>query len=206
MFTSRAEYRLLLREDNADARLTPVGRGLGVVDDARWRVFEGKRDALERERARLQSIVVRPDDVPLAHPLSPLAREATAASLLRRPDVDHADLTALARVGPSPALDAMAGEAREQVAKSLEIEARYSGYIERQGRDVARTRDAEATRLPADIDYAAVRGLSNEILEKLSRIRPQTIGQASRVSGMTPAAISLLLVHLKKGQASRRSA
>ena len=206
MFTSRAEYRLMLREDNADARLTPVGRALGVVDDRRWRSFEAKREALGRERARLEAVVVRPSDVPACHPLAPLGRETRAAELLRRPEVDHAALTALERVGAAEAFAAMTGEEREQAAKSLEIEARYAGYIERQSRDIERSRGAETTRLPADLDYAAVRGLSNEACEKLARIRPETIGQAARVPGLTPAAISLLLVHLKRDRAARRSA
>ncbi len=209
MFTSRAEYRLLLREDNADSRLTPAGRRLGVVGDARWRAFEQKREALERERARLDAIVVRPADVPATHPLAPLAREATAGSLLRRPEVSWAELTRLDRVGAGDPLGGLCGlspETAEQAVRSLEIEARYAGYIERQGREIERSRGAEATPLPDDLDYERVSGLSNEIREKLARIRPRTIGQAGRVSGMTPAAISLLLVHLKKRGHGRRSA
>jgi tRNA uridine 5-carboxymethylaminomethyl modification enzyme len=206
MFTSRAEFRLMLREDNADARLTPVGRELGVVDDARWQIFENKREALEAERARLEAIVVRPFDVPAAHSLAPLKRETPAADLLRRPDVRYEDLVALARVGPGERFGRLSAETREQAAKSLEIDARYSGYIDRQGREIERSESAESTRLPDDIDYASVRGLSNEVREKLLRIRPETIGQAARVSGMTPAAISLLLVHLKKNSAARRRA
>jgi tRNA uridine 5-carboxymethylaminomethyl modification enzyme len=206
MFTSRAEYRLLLREDNADLRLTPVGRELGVVDDPRWDLFERKHAALAAERQRLDAIVVRATDVPDSHALAPLKRETSAGQLLRRPDVDYAVLSALARVGSGAAVQALADEQREQVIRSLEIEARYSGYIERQGRDIERSRGAEATRLPEDLDYASVRGLSNEVREKLARIRPETIGQAGRVSGMTPAAISLLLVHLKKERGARRRA
>ena len=192
MFTSRAEYRLMLREDNADLRLTPTGRELKVVDDRRWQSFSQKREALERERARLDSIMVRPAD------MAGLSREATAGNLLRRPGIARADLTALATVGEGEALAGLPPEIREQAVQSLEIEARYSGYIERQGREIERSRRAEATSLPADFDYAGVRGLSNEVREKLARIRPETIGQAGRVSGMTPAAISLLLVHLRK--------
>jgi len=206
MFTSRAEYRLMLREDNADTRLTPVGRQLGIVDDHRWRSFERKRDAFEQERSRLGAIVVRPTDIPAGHPLAPLKREATAASLLRRPDVGHDDLVALDCVGPSDAFAITTAEECEQAIRSLEIEARYAGYIERQGREIRRSEGAEATKLPADIDYAKVIGLSNEVREKLARIRPETIGQAGRVSGMTPAAISILLVHLKKGREARLSA
>ena len=214
MFTSRAEYRLMLREDNADLRLTPAGRDLGVVDERRWQSFARKREALDRERARLDSIMVRPSDVmagatDLANGASPagviadsalagLAREATAGNLLRRPGIARADLTALATVGEGEALAGLPPEIREQAVQSLEIEARYAGYIERQGREIERSRRAEATTLPADFDYARVRGLSNEVREKLARIRPETIGQAGRVSGMTPAAISLLLVHLRR--------
>jgi tRNA uridine 5-carboxymethylaminomethyl modification enzyme len=206
MFTSRAEYRLMLREDNADARLTPAGRELGVVDDLRWASFSRKQEALAREQSRLESVVVRPADVPPGHALSPLKRETTAAQLLRRPDIGHAELTKLAGVGPGPALAELTDAESEQATRSLEIEARYAGYIARQGREIERSRGAERTRLPADLDYAAVSGLSNEVREKLARIRPETIGQAGRVSGMTPAAISLLLVHLKKEAAARKRA
>lgn len=206
MFTSRAEYRLLLREDNADQRLTPVGRELGLVDDTRWTAFERKREALAREQQRLAGIVVRSTDVPESHTLSPLKRETPAAELLRRPDLDYAELTALGRVGSGDAFSGMAPEQAEQAIRHLVIEARYQGYVERQSRDIARSRAAEVTALPADIDYSSVSGLSNEIREKLERIRPQTIGQAGRVSGVTPAAISLLLVHLKKAGQRARSA
>jgi tRNA uridine 5-carboxymethylaminomethyl modification enzyme len=206
MFTSRAEYRLLLREDNADLRLTPVGRELGVVDDYRWRVFGQKQEALASERRRLEGIVVRPSDVPEGHALAPMKRETSAGHLLRRPELAWADLARLARVGAGEAFAGLSDEQREQAVRSLEIEARYSGYIERQGREIERSRGAESTCLPVDLDYAAVGGLSNEVREKLARIRPETIGQASRVSGMTPAAISLLLVYLKKERGSRRSA
>jgi tRNA uridine 5-carboxymethylaminomethyl modification enzyme len=203
MFTSRAEYRLMLREDNADTRLTPIGRRLGVVDDRRWSAFERKRDALDKERTRLEGITIRPADVPADHPLAPLKRDATAASLLKRPDAGHDCLLTLPRVGAADAFAGMSPEDREQATRSLEIEARYAGYIERQGREIERSLGAEATSLPADIDYAAVQGLSNEVREKLARVRPETIGQAGRVAGMTPAAISLLLVHLKKSRAAR---
>jgi tRNA uridine 5-carboxymethylaminomethyl modification enzyme len=206
MFTSRAEYRLLLREDNADVRLTPVGRELGVVDDHRWASFERRRESLIAERARLDAICLRPEDVPAAHVLAPLKREATALSLLRRPEVSHAALTELARVGASGIFDGLEPEEREQTLRSLEIDARYAGYIERQSREIERSQDAEATRLPPDLDYAAVTGLSHEVREKLTRVRPETIGQAGRVAGMTPAAISLLLVHLKKGRVARLNA
>jgi tRNA uridine 5-carboxymethylaminomethyl modification enzyme len=221
MFTSRAEYRLMLREDNADLRLTGIGRELGVVDDRRWQSFDQKREALDKERARLDAIIVRPTDVPAGatmdalteapteapteSPLAALSREASAGNLLRRPGITHADLTSLPIVGAGESFDTLPPEVREQAVQSLEIEARYSGYIERQGREIERSRRAEATTLPANLDYAKVRGLSNEVREKLARIRPETIGQAGRVSGMTPAAISLLLVHLRKDRRSGQS-
>jgi tRNA uridine 5-carboxymethylaminomethyl modification enzyme len=200
MFTSRAEYRLTLREDNADRRLTPIGRRLGVVDDEQWRDFEIKREAIERETARLRGAVVRPADVPPGHLLAPLGRDARAIELLRRPEVRYADVVGLARVGASKPIDALEPEPREQVAEALETEARYAGYVERQSREIERHRRAAETALPADFDYRTVKGLSNEVREKLERIRPTDIGQASRIAGMTPAAISLLLIHLKKRQ------
>ena len=198
MFTSRAEYRLSLREDNADLRLTPQGRELGVVDDERWRAFEARRDWLASEAARLSDIVVRPTDVGEDSTLSPLARDASAYALLRRPELSYRDVTALPRVGASAALAAVDAEAAEQWVGSLEIEAHYAGYVARQRDDIEQQRMHDSTALPADLDYARVQGLSNEIREKLGRIRPDDIGQAARISGMTPAAISLLLVHLKK--------
>ena len=198
MFTSRAEYRLSLREDNADLRLTPKGRELGVVDDERWRAFEARRDWLASEAARLSDIVVRPTDVGEDSTLSPLARDASAYALLRRPELSYRDVTALPRVGASAALAAVEAEAAEQWVGSLEIEAHYAGYVARQRDEIEQQRRHDSTALPADLDYARVQGLSNEIREKLGRIRPDDIGQAARISGMTPAAISLLLVHLKK--------
>jgi len=198
MFTSRAEYRLSLREDNADLRLTPQGRELGVVDDERWRAFEARRDWLASEAARLSDIVVRPTDVGEDSTLSPLARDASAYALLRRPELSYRDVTALPRVGASAALAAVEAEAAEQWVGSLEIEAHYAGYVARQRDEIEQQRRHDSTALPADLDYARVQGLSNEIREKLGRIRPDDIGQAARISGMTPAAISLLLVHLKK--------
>ena len=198
MFTSRAEYRLSLREDNADLRLTPKGRELGVVDDERWRAFEARREWLSSEAARLSDIVVRPTDVGEDSTLSPLARDASAYALLRRPELSYRDVTALPRVGASAALAAVEAEAAEQWVGSLEIEAHYAGYVARQRDEIEQQRRHDSTALPADLDYARVQGLSNEIREKLGRIRPNDIGQAARISGMTPAAISLLLVHLKK--------
>jgi tRNA uridine 5-carboxymethylaminomethyl modification enzyme len=203
MFTSRAEFRLSLREDNADSRLTPVGRELGVVGDERWREFEARRDWLATEAARLRGIVVKPADVPAGGAIEPLAREVNAYDLLRRPAVAYADLVALARLGPSAALDLVDAERVEQRVASLEIEAHYAGYVERQGVEIERHKRQADTELPIDFDYARVNGLSNEIREKLMRIRPNDIGQAARISGMTPAAISLLLIHLKKSRARR---
>jgi tRNA uridine 5-carboxymethylaminomethyl modification enzyme len=200
MFTSRAEYRLSLREDNADLRLTPVGRELGVVDDARWRAFEARREWLATEAARLGEIVVRPGDVPAGSALGPLARDATAYTLLRRPELAYSDVAALPRVGESAALAALAPEAAQLWVGSLEIEAHYAGYVARQRDEIERQRLHDSTELPADLDYSRVHGLSNEIREKLGRIKPRDIGQAARISGMTPAAISLLLVHLKKSK------
>jgi tRNA uridine 5-carboxymethylaminomethyl modification enzyme len=204
MFTSRAEYRLTLREDNADLRLTPVGRQLGVVGDERWRSFETRREWLATETKRLREIMVRPTDVPADHALAPLGRETAAHALLRRSDVDYDEVTALERVGVCAALAELEPEVAEQLVHSLQVEARYAGYIGRQSEEIERQKRQTTTALPAGFDYAQVRGLSNEVREKLERIRPQSIGQAARISGVTPAAVSLLLIHLKKQQ--RKSA
>lgn len=203
MFTSRAEHRLMLREDNADVRLTPRGRELGLVDDERWAVYTAKRAAVEAETARLRGRLLRPGDVPgdsaLARALGGgLSREVHALELLRRPGVDHAMLTVLPAVGPGPTPPGLHDEAIEQVAAQVETTIRYEGYIARQQADIERSHRQQGTRLPEDLDYADVQGLSNEVREKLSRCRPVDIGQASRISGVTPAAISLLLIHLKK--------
>ncbi|WP_423822597.1 tRNA uridine-5-carboxymethylaminomethyl(34) synthesis enzyme MnmG [Salinisphaera sp. SPP-AMP-43] len=204
MFTSRAEHRLLLREDNADQRLTPAGRDLGLVDDARWAAFTAKRDAVVAEQSRLAAITIKPQDLGedrgaalLGNPL----KEATlAAELLKRPGIGHADLTSLAVIGPANTGELWA-EAAAAVGEQVEIQAKYAGYIARQADEIERAAAHEATALPADIDYTAVTGLSNELSGKLAEVRPATIGQASRIPGMTPAAISLLLVHLKKSGA-----
>ena len=198
MFTSRAEYRLSLREDNADLRLTPRGRELGIVDDERWWRFETKQDVIRSETERLAGIVVRPQDVPAGSRIGPLRRDTSAQQLLRRPECGYDDLVALPRVGAGDDAGRLSGEMYSQVAGQLEIQARYQGYIERQARDVERQRRHRSTPLPAGLDYASVRGLSNEVREKLARVRPSSIGQASRISGVTPAAVSLLLIHLKK--------
>ena len=196
MFTSRAEYRLLLREDNADLRLTETGRRLGVVDDARWHAFTAKREAIERESQRLRETWIRPAqfaEADLQRVLQgPLGRESRAAELLRRPEVTYPELMSLPGVGP--------GEVDPYVAEQVEIQVKYAGYIERQRVEIERQRRHEALALPADFDYGQVRGLSREVSEKLSRQRPHTLGQAGRIPGVTPAAISLLLVHLKRGR------
>jgi len=198
MFTSRAEYRLTLREDNADLRLTPIGRELGVVVDERWRQFEARREWLATETQRLHGVVVKPADVPAGGAFEPLAREVSAYGLLRRPGITYADVVGLPRVGRSVALESLEAELIEQRTNSLEIDAHYAGYVERQGVEIERQKRQGDTPLPADLDYAQVNGLSNELREKLTRVRPIDIGQATRISGMTPAAISLLLIHVKK--------
>lgn len=198
MFTSRAEYRLSLREDNADLRLTPVGRELGLVDDERWRSFEVKQSVIRSETERLAGIVVRPQDVPADSRLGPLRRDTKAQQLLRRPECRYDDLVALPRVGAGSDAGQLNEEMYSQVAGQLEIQARYQGYIERQSRDIERQRRQQSMPLPAGMDYSRVQGLSNEVREKLARVRPASIGQASRIAGVTPAAVSLLLIHLKK--------
>jgi tRNA uridine 5-carboxymethylaminomethyl modification enzyme len=195
MFTSRAEYRLSLREDNADLRLTEIGRRLGLVDDRRWDAFARKREAIAREQERLKSTWVNPKLLPQAEAERVLGqaieREYALQDLLRRPDVDYAALMTLPGAGP--------GVDDAQVAEQVEIQAKYHGYIERQREEVARSEHSENTRLPRDIDYGTLRGLSVEVQQKLNRFRPETIGQAARISGITPAAISVLLVHAKRG-------
>jgi tRNA uridine 5-carboxymethylaminomethyl modification enzyme len=197
MFTSRAEYRLLLREDNADLRLTPAGRELGLVDDARWRLFEAKRTAIAAEQDRLARILVRPDGA-AEGATAGLRREQRALELLKRPDVTHASLCALTAVGPRERGAWETDEIGEQIEAQVEIQARYDGYVQRQEQEIARAREHAATPLPAGLDYASVRGLSSEIRQKLGALRPASLAQAARVPGVTPVAISLLLVHLKK--------
>jgi tRNA uridine 5-carboxymethylaminomethyl modification enzyme len=196
MFTSRAEYRLLLREDNADLRLTESGRKIGVVDDTRWRAFANKRDAIEDERGRLMRTWVRPEVIADSQARrvlgQDLKRELTLFDLLRRPEISYSQLMTL------PGAGAGAGAVDPAVAQQVEIQAKYAGYIDRQRAEIERHRRHEETRLPTNLDYDSVHGLSAEIRQTLSRLQPVTLGQAARVPGVTPAAVSLLLVHLKK--------
>jgi len=203
MFTSRAEYRLSLREDNADLRLTARGRDLKLVDDARWEFFQRKRAAVAAEIARLAGAVVHPADVDpklLAKLGAPLSREAHAFDLLRRPELEYDDLQHAAPAASPFAAGDWRGDERlsEQVKLQVDVQAKYSGYLKRQGDEIDRHRRHEELRLPADIDYGQVSGLSNEARQCLSNVRPETLGQAARIPGLTPAAVSLLLVHLKK--------
>jgi tRNA uridine 5-carboxymethylaminomethyl modification enzyme len=197
MFTSRAEYRLILREDNADLRLTEHGRQLGLVDDVRWSVFEQKREAIVAEEQRLKSSWVRPG-TPEAEAIAerfatPLTHEYNLLNLLARPEIDYAALIEITGAGVTD----------QQVAEQVEIKTKYAGYIDRQQDEIQRLRASENTRLPQDMDYSTISGLSREIQHKLGEARPQTLGQASRIPGVTPAAISLLLIHLKKRGAGR---
>jgi tRNA uridine 5-carboxymethylaminomethyl modification enzyme len=194
MFTSRAEHRLLLREDNADQRLTEIGYRLGLVDEARWRAFSAKREAIEKEQRRLRSTMVFPDrgaGPALRETLGEtLSKEQNLLELLKRPGVTYAGLMSVPELGP--------GTDDPSVAEQVEVQAKYAGYISRQQQEIERTRRHDETLLPDDLDYAAVQGLSNEVRSKLQAHRPATLGQAARISGVTPAAVSLLLVHLKK--------
>ncbi len=203
MFTSRAEYRLTLREDNADSRLTPTGRELGLVDDARWSVFNDKQATVAAEQTRLDGIVLQPDRLSENDEIligKALQRECTAGDLLRRPELDYAAVSGLSTVGALDATGLENDEQREQVELQLEVQAKYAGYIDRQEREIAKHARQESLRLPEDIDYDAVDGLSNEARQRLAAARPATLGQASRLEGMTPSAVSLLLIHLKKRQ------
>ncbi len=194
MFTSRAEYRLILREDNADSRLTEKGRELGLVDDTRWSAFSEKMESIEKESNRLASLVIRPDSA-AAKALNqqikdPISRAYKVQELLRRPDLSYQTLMQLPEMGEAVS--------DPKVAEQVEIQVKYAGYIDRQKDEVERNLRNENTSLPLDMDYTQVKGLSNEVAQKLANIKPETIGQASRVAGITPAAISLLLVYLKK--------
>ncbi|MFJ5446556.1 tRNA uridine-5-carboxymethylaminomethyl(34) synthesis enzyme MnmG [Methylobacillus methanolivorans] len=203
MFTSRAEYRLMLREDNADMRLTEAGRKLGLVDDVRWEAFQRKQEAIEREQQRLRRTFIHPQHVPQEQLQQVfgkvLEREYSMFELLRRPEVSYEALLTLPQAGE--------GEADPQVRQQLEIAAKYQGYIDRQAEEIERLKDSEHYKLPMDMDYGEVHGLSIEVQQKLNKQKPETIGQAGRISGVTPAAISLLLVHLKrKGRKSNQAA
>ena len=202
MFTSRAEYRLMLREDNADLRLTTKGRELGLVDDLRWAAFNEKIEQIELERQRLKQSWIHPQHASLAQVntllKTPLSREASLEDLIRRPEVTYKDLMQIEGVGP--------GLAMQDAAEQVEIQIKYEGYINRQQDEIAKQERNENTRLPAGFDYSVVKGLSNEVVLKLNQAQPETMGQASRISGITPAAISLLLVYLKKQGLLRKSA
>ncbi|MBW3528750.1 tRNA uridine-5-carboxymethylaminomethyl(34) synthesis enzyme MnmG [Shewanella sp. NKUCC05_KAH] len=202
MFTSRAEYRLLLREDNADIRLTAKGRELGLVDDTRWAAFSEKLESIELELQRLRAQWVHPNS-PLIHALNPhlntpISREASFEELLRRPEMDYSKLMQIEGFGP--------GLEDLQAAEQVQIQVKYSGYIQRQQEEINKAVRNENTGLPLTLDYKEVPGLSNEVIAKLNNHKPETIGQASRISGITPAAISILLVHLKKRGLLRKSA
>lgn len=198
MFTSRAEYRLILREDNADLRLTETGHKLGLVDDQRWQAFNSKREAIATERQRLETTRIHPGtsggDAANSHLRQPMNRDQTLAELLRRPEINYRHIADMAE-----------GQADDPaVADQVEIEIKYEGYISRQADEIERLRRNENTRLPDDIDFDAIGGLSNEIKQKLKEVRPETVAQASRIQGVTPAAISQVLVHLKKRDLLRK--
>lgn len=194
MFTSRAEYRLLLREDNADHRLTELGRQIGLVDDERWQAFNIKMEMVEQELQRLKGQWIHPDHsaVSRLNPLlkNPVSREHSLEELIRRPEMTYQSLMAIDELGP--------GISDPVAAEQVEIQIKYAGYIARQMDEIAKTQRHENTLLPRDLDYSKISGLSNEVVNKLSDARPETIGKASRISGITPAAISLLLVYMKK--------
>ncbi|MGK9066421.1 tRNA uridine-5-carboxymethylaminomethyl(34) synthesis enzyme MnmG [Stutzerimonas chloritidismutans] len=198
MFTSRAEYRLILREDNADLRLTEKGRELGLVDDRRWESFERKREAIQREEQRLRSTWVRPGtaegEAVAARFGTPLAHEYNLLNLLARPEIDYHSLMAVTGHGVEDV----------QVAEQVEIKTKYAGYIDRQQDEITRLRASESVTLPVDLDYTTISGLSKEIQHKLTLARPETLGQASRIPGVTPAAVSLLMIHLKKRNAGQK--
>ena len=202
MFTSRAEYRLQLREDNADLRLTQAGRRLGLVGDRRWRAFESKKEAIELEQQRLGAIWVNPDNTigkALKETLGvALSKEARALDLLKRPEISYSELMTVEGLGP--------GNSDEKVAEQVDVQVRYSGYLTRQAGEVEKNQRNEDTLIPSDFDYGQIQGLSSELCEKLQKTQPESIGQASRIPGMTPAAISLLLVFLKRHRSTRHVA
>ena len=196
MFTSRAEYRLQLREDNADMRLTEDGHKIGLVGEAQWRMFNEKREAIEREIQRLKTTWYTPQKLAEEEQLrvfgQKLSREANLHDLLRRPNLDYAALMTLPDAQPETAL-------ADSVVEQVEIQVKYQGYIDRQNEEIDSRRDIETLKLPDDIDYSKVKGLSAEVQQKLNQHKPETVGQASRISGVTPAAVALLMVHLKRG-------
>ena len=196
MFTSRAEYRLQLREDNADMRLTEDGHKIGLVGEAQWRMFNEKREAIEREIQRLKTTWYTPQKLPESEQIrvfgQKLSREANLHDLLRRPNLDYAALMTLPDAQPETAL-------ADSVVEQVEIQVKYQGYIDRQNEEIDSRRDIETLKLPEDIDYSKVKGLSAEVQQKLNQHKPETVGQASRISGVTPAAVALLMVHLKRG-------
>ena len=202
MFTSRAEYRLQLREDNADMRLTEVGHQLGLVGEAQWRMFNDKREAVEREVQRLRSTWFTPKNLPEADQMrvlgQKLGHEYSLHELLRRPNVSYADLMTLPNAASAETLT-------EVEVEQVEIQVKYQGYIDRQNEEISRRQTMEDLRLPQDIDYSKVKGLSAEVQQKLNLHRPETVGQASRISGITPAAVALLMVHIKRGFQEARS-
>jgi tRNA uridine 5-carboxymethylaminomethyl modification enzyme len=200
MFTSRAEYRLILREDNADLRLTEIGRNIGLVSDERWATFCKKREAIEKENQRLNTTWIQPKtpagDAVNAMVESPLSREYSLKDLLKRPGLSYADIAGLkGDVVSDP-----------RVAEQVEIQAKYDGYITRQKDEIEQMRRYEATPLPENFDYTVIGGLSNEVIQKLDSMKPETLGSASRIQGVTPAAISQILVHMKKLKLARKSA
>ncbi len=209
MFTSRAEYRLTLREDNADTRLTQQGRKIGLVDDKRWQFFNEKIEAVENELSRLKNTWVQPENenAGAVNALleKPMSREYSLADLLARPRVSYKELTTAANVIPAYP-DTMSEPMREQIQQQVEIKIKYQGYIDRQGDEIERLKRQENTYLPADLDYQSMQGLSNELKQKLAEAKPENIGRASRIPGITPAAISLLLIYLKKHSSSVRKA
>jgi tRNA uridine 5-carboxymethylaminomethyl modification enzyme len=196
MFTSRAEYRLSLREDNADLRLTPTGHALGLIDEDRWCRFNRKYDAVNLEKERLQRIIVRSADFPKASITDVLGttlnKDTSAISLLTRPSVSYTGLMSIPGIGP--------GVEDPVVAEQIQIQVKYAGYINRQSNEIDKLRKSEAIRIPEHIEYNKIKGLSNEVVEKLATVRPETLGQASRIPGITPAAVSLLQIHMKKTQ------
>ena len=202
MFTSRAEYRLQLREDNADMRLTETGHQLGLVGEAQWRMFNDKREAVEREVQRLRGTWFTPKNLPEADQMrvlgQKLSHEYSLHELLRRPNVSYADLMTLPNAASAETLT-------EVEVEQVEIQVKYQGYIDRQNEEISRRQTMEDLRLPQDIDYAKVKGLSAEVQQKLNLHRPETVGQASRISGITPAAVALLMVHIKRGFQEARS-